>query len=434
MKDVLYKTMYHFFKDDFSNWIGTIKDPRNKEKIEYPLEHLIWVGILLFLNKLEARRQIKYFFDTEQFIDNLNILAGGEVEKVAHPDTLGYLLERITPAALSYIRIKMVNKLIRMRVLEQFRLVGKYYLIAIDGTGYLAFKKKHCDRCLVKKNDNKILYYYHNVLEAKIICDNGMALSIGTEFIENEDRGYDKQDCELRAFYRLEKDLKKEFPQLAICLLLDALYAGKPVFDICRENGWKYIITFKEGSMPEVYGEYKSLKALCAENSGEDREGNIYRKYNWVREMEYKGHSLNALECNESRCEKDGKRVEKKFVWLSNMDIDKNNFKEVAKGGRLRWKTENEGFNIQKNGGYNMEHGYSYNTVGMKNFYLLMQIAHIINQLMEKGSLLKEVQKVFGSIRNIARKLLEDLRTQETSKDEFFRLVSVPFQIRFNSS
>ena len=27
-------------------------------------------------------------------------------------------------------------------------------------------------------------------------------------------------------------------------------------------------------------------------------------------------------------------------------------------GGRLRWKTENAGFNVQKNGGYNMEHAY----------------------------------------------------------------------------
>ena len=80
---------------------------------------------------------------------------------------------------------------------------------------------------------------------------------------------------------------------------------------------------------------------------------------------------------------------------------------------RLRWKIENEGFNIQKNRGYNLEHPYSSDEVAMKNFYLILQIAHIISQLMEEGSLLKDkIEKVFGSITNVFCQLLEDLRTK----------------------
>lgn len=95
--------------------------------------------------------------------------------------------------------------------------------LTFDGTGHLVFKDKHCEHCLVKKKDGKVLYYYHNVLEAKLVTENGLALSIGTEFIENSDEGASKQDCELRAFYRLAENLKKDFPQLSICLLLDGL-------------------------------------------------------------------------------------------------------------------------------------------------------------------------------------------------------------------
>ncbi len=110
--------------------------------------------------------------------------------------------------------------------------------------------------------------------------------------------------------------------------------------------------------------------------------------------------------------------------------INARNYREVGGGGRQRWKIENEGFNMQKEGGYNLEHGYSYDIVGMKNFYLLMQIAHNINQLMEKGSLLKkQIQEVFGSIRNIARILLEELRTRGITKEEYEIIISTPFQI-----
>jgi hypothetical protein len=143
----------------------------------------------------------------------------------------------------------MVNRLIRTKCLNRFRLLDSYFMIAIDGTGHLVFKERHCPHCLSKGKEGKILYYYHNALEAKIVTETGLAISVETEFILNSD-GTTKQDCELRAFYRMVTRLKKRFPQLKICLLLDSLYAAGPVMDILKEYGWKYIATFKEGSKP----------------------------------------------------------------------------------------------------------------------------------------------------------------------------------------
>ncbi|PIX16229.1 MAG: transposase, partial [Elusimicrobia bacterium CG_4_8_14_3_um_filter_50_9] len=80
----------------------------------------------------------------------------------------------------------------------------------------------------------------------------------------------------------------------------------------------------------------------------------------------------------------------------------------------------------------NLEHSYSRNETASKNYYLLLQIAHIINQLMEKGSLLKkQIRKTFGSIRNVARQLLEDFRTNAFTSEKLQSCLSVPFQIRF---
>jgi hypothetical protein len=59
----------------------------------------------------------------------------------------------------------------------------------------------------------------------------------------------------------------------------------------------------------------------------------------------------------------------------------------TAEGGRLRWKIENEGFNTQKNLGYELEHKFSrVSYTAMQNYYQMLQIAHVINQLVEKSA------------------------------------------------
>ena len=83
--------------------------------------------------------------------------------------------------------------------------------------------------------------YNHPVLEAKLVTPIGFAslsvhtVSPMTEFIENPGEN-PKQDCELKAFYRLAKRLKRRFPRLPIYLLLDGLFAGGPTFSICRDH------------------------------------------------------------------------------------------------------------------------------------------------------------------------------------------------------
>jgi len=43
-------------------------------------------------------------------------------------------------------------------------------------------------------------------------------------------------------------------------------YAAEAVFDICDNQDWKYLITFKKGSMPATYEEYELLKPLHPDN------------------------------------------------------------------------------------------------------------------------------------------------------------------------
>jgi len=92
---------------------------------------------------------------------------------------------------------------------------------------------------------------------------------------------------------------------------------------------------------------------------------------------------------------KSGQQLETKFVYITNIKLSKENIIETATSGRMRWKIENQGFNTQKNGGYELEHKYSRtNYNAMQNYYLILQIAHLINQLVEIS---KTIQILLGA-------------------------------------
>lgn len=440
LKRIFYKTIRHFFPG-FRSWLRSLEDPRQESSCTYSLETMIWVGLLLFLLKRDSRRQINYDFTSEQFVRNLSFLVKENLARVPHGDTVADLLEDFDYWELYNFRTQLIKQLIQRKCLAKFRLNG-YYLIGLDGTGFMSFKRSHCDHCLTREVETKRgkrVIYYHPVLDAKLVTYNGFALSVETEFIENRVPGQKPQDCELNAAYRLLERLGKRFPQLRLCLLLDGLYANERVFDICKKNKWKYIIIFKDEKLSETYGEYESLKKHCVENTGEHKTKQEIQHYQWVEGINYKWqdkHSINILECSARKKQPTDNSEVTKWLWVTNFDINKSNYAYLAnKGGRLRWKVENEGFNTQKNGGYNLAHAYSYNFVAMKNFYLLMQIAHIINQLVEKSSLLTANDwKYLGSIKNLTRRLFEDLRYNLFDTIEIETALTKQFQIRFDTS
>ena len=66
-------------------------------------------------------------------------------------------------------------------------------------------------------------------------------------------------------------------------------------------------------------------------------------------------------------------------------------------------KIENEGFNIQKNGTFDIGHLYSKDTTPIKVHYLMIQIAHIIKQLLENG--IKEIKELKLKLKEISQQI-----------------------------
>jgi len=436
LPESLVKTIDHFVPE-FWQALARVKDPRHPLMLAYPIEMELLVALLLFITKLGSRRNIKYKLGTPAFAANLQGLCTLLYPKawrpfpdsVPHGDTLNYLLKGVAPREIHILRRLIIRSLIRKRALEGFRLLGRCYPVAVDGTGQLVFNEKHCDRCIRKTHEGHAVYY-HPVVEAKLALENGLALSVGTAFVENAAAEGTKQDCELKGFYRLAKELKEDFPLLDICLLFDGLFANGPVIRLCRRNRWAYIITFKEGSLPAVWREYQALKTLAPQDVLVVNEKGCRQTYRWVNDIDLDGQSVNAFECLEET-----PQGTTPFVWLTGFTVTAANVVELARGGRRRWKIENEGFNTQKNGGYELEHAYSTDATAMKNFYLLLQIGHLFSQLMEKGSMLRErIRETMGSLRAFSQRLWASLTETFIDLERLRRILGTRIQIRFDTS
>ncbi|RUM46427.1 MAG: hypothetical protein DSY80_02215 [Desulfocapsa sp.] len=435
----LLKTVAHFF-GDWQAIFGKVFDPRKNYLIRYSLISLLCTGVLMFVFRLGSRRQIKHVLGGNKKSEE-KFRALFDILKVPHGDTLNYAFKKIPVESVQEVVSWMVNRLIRNKVLDRWRFFG-YFLITIDGSGRITYDERHCEHCLRKKLNNGKTLYYHPVLEAKLVTPNGFAFSMMTEFIENPEdlaKG-DKQDCETKAFKRLTKRLKKRFSRLSLCLLLDGLFADGPSMKICEDNNWKYFIVLQEGDLINIHRSFEVAWGASKQNAKRvfhGKNSEIEQNYRWENKIKYTDtqqnvHYPNILEC----IEKKPAKQESKHLWLTNFSINFKNIDTLANGGgRLRWKAENEGFNVQKNGGYNMEHAYSHDPNASKVFYLLLQIAHIIFQLMEKGSLFrKSFPKGVGSQKNIAFRLLEAWRNLRISPDEFCRFYKGRYQIRFDTS
>ena len=273
-----------------------LTDLRHQSYITYKMKVIFMVRLLGLMCEIKSMNELTREFNTEEAIENIAKICGLRLEEIPHCDTINNVFKKVKEKEIEEIRKYMIVKMIRNKMLEKYKVRGKYYHIVVDGTGLATSRKKYNENCLVKNKTNKKGEEYQEystyVLEAKLVVGE-MVFSIGSEFVENEREDVNKQDCEINAFKRLAEKIKKEYPRLKIIISGDALYANKPVMDICKEKGWKYIIRFKEGAIPSLYKEYETVVKIANESK--------IKNYEYVTKLEYEESKTNIIKYREEK-------------------------------------------------------------------------------------------------------------------------------------
>ena len=401
----------------FKDFAGT-HDPRHQSYTGYTNKEMLGTMFYKGIAGISSMQSMTYEFNDADVARNLSrFLGDAGREYLPHAVTLNEYLERLDPEELQKVQQKQVYGLIRGKAFYDARFQKKW-LVIVDGTQTYSGSRKLNDRCLErhynKGTEKETVSYHCDVLEAKIILGEKLVVNIASEFIENngEEAGRQKnmgeeerkQDCETKAFKRLAEKLKKAFPRLPIILLADSLYASEPVMDICRGNGWDFIIRYKEGSIPSIAEEYGNIPEKGEAGHGE-----------FVNGIDYNGKPVNMLRYREAKVVK-GEVVRSEFQWLTSIMLTGKNVEKVANVGRKRWKIENEGFNRQKHWQGDITHACSWDATALKNHYLMAQIADMVKQLYEWFYLKKN--GIGKKQKNISSDLLESFGWQITGAED----------------
>ncbi len=409
---------------------NNVEDCRNQSYVKYEMKVIFIVRLMGLICGIKSMNEITSTFNTDIAIDNIAKISELELEEIPHIDTINNIFKEVKVSDLEEINRYIIKRLIESKIASNFKVRNKYYHVVIDGTGLATSRKRYNKNCLKKnktdKHGEKYTEYSTYVLEAKLILGD-MVFSIGSEFVENVDtktiKGYQeikskrlkakekikqilinkslekqkyKQDCEIKAFKRLAEKIKKGYPRLNIVISGDSLYAANTVLEICREYNWKYIIRFKEGSIPTLYKEFETIVAKSNEINKED--------YEVVTNIDYKENKINIIRYTEKKKKDNASTV---FAYITDLPISNKNVESTIVLGRARWKIENEGFNMQKNQTFDIGHLYSRNSNAIKIHYLMIQIAHSIRTLLEKGS--KKIKEFKLKIKEISFLIKKEL-------------------------
>jgi len=391
------KVLHHHFPD-LQARLSTLSDPRRG--IQYTIEELLMASIVLFLLQFDSRNDFNNKRKDKHFKDNYYRMFRLDLPQM---DAVNDLFEKMEPIELEALRCRLLNALIEKRVFHKFRFFAPYFCIAIDGTGTYNWgdvpPEEILQYALKKESCKGKLNYSSGVLEAVLVCKNGMTIPLLSEWIANDGENYDKQDCELKAFKRLAIRLKKYFPRLNICILADGLYSNVSMMDVCRDNGWKFITVFKDGNLPSVWEEVESLLPLAGgADSRQKQSGNsthwITHNYRWIKNIEYQKHSIHWIECRQEMLHRTtGEKTENRFVFLTNLDVNHSNIDSILTAGRARWKIEDH-FNTQKNRGGRLHHKFNRkNFKAIKNWHSIRQLVALVNELVKYTAELMQLKK-----------------------------------------
>lgn len=355
--------------------MGKIKEHRPMNVV-IALKDALMSGLALFALKDPS---LLAFEQRRATPENLHRIFG--IEQIPSDTQMRTILDGVDPEALRPMYKSVFSQLEEAKVLEEMRFFHRYFLLSLDGTNYFSSSKVHCDACLERRNSRTgAVTYSHQMLGAAIIHpDHKVVIPLTPEPIIKQD-GAEKNDCERNAAKRFFEKLRQDHPRLPFIVVEDALSSNAPHIEELKRHKLRFILGVKPGDHAYLFAHVAQAKAegrtiefefvrdgvthrFCYLNDVPLNESNAHVRVNYLEYWELKG--------NKSR----------HFSWVTDFLIDRTNAYTLSRGGRARWKIENETFNTLKNQGYHFEHNFGHGEQHLSVvFALLMMLAFAIDQ------------------------------------------------------
>lgn len=368
-------------REALSDQFAKVVDWRQSEKVDYTLHDCLMSGFAMML--FQDPSLLSFQQRMQDRIQNNNLQTLFKVGAIAKDSQMRSNLDQVCPQDIEPVFDNYVNRLQRGKQLAQYQFLGGY-LVPLDGSQYFSSKTIHCTHCLTESSKGKIRYS-HKILQAAIVYPGKrQVLPLAPEFITNRD-GTKKQDCEINAAKRWIPKFRQAHPKLKIIITGDDLFSKQPFIDEVKKAGMSYILVAKPDDHKVLFQWVNELTALGGGDSLEfvDSDGKRHC-YQWINQVPLNG-TKDADEVNffQYQIVSDNK-ITYSNSWVTDITVDKSNVVDLVKGGRARWKIENEVFNTLKNQGYHIEHNYGHGEKNLSSiFFLLNLLAFFVHQILE---------------------------------------------------
>lgn len=397
-KHLGFGSLRNFLSSEFNH----LPDNRQQVKIDYSIHDVIMSGFACMYFQDPSLLQFQERLQDAKQRNNLQTLFN--VKNIPESTQMRDITDEVSSELFRPVINEYFYRLQRGKHLQQYQLFDGLYICSIDGTQYFHSQSINCPNCLITNHKNGTTSYSHKLLQAAIMHpDLRQVIPLMPEEIINSD-GTIKQDCEVNAAKRLIPKIRKDHPQLGLIIVGDDLFSRQPMIKEVLQKHMHYIFIAKPRTHTYLFD---WVNAFDKEDINQlrivDEKGRIH-VYQWVNNVPLNGKedSINTNFFQYQILSKDkhgNEKVNYKNSWITDLEITKDNVKTLVKGGRCRWKVENECFNTLKNQGYYIEHNYGHGKKNLCfNFFLLTLLAFFFHQIFElTDRLYKDCRKKFGS-------------------------------------
>ncbi len=323
-------------------------------------------------------------FDDRRKESDVNLNSIYLIENVPSDTRIREILDPLDPEDLRSAFKNPFRQLQRGKMLETMAFYEGHYLLSLDGTGFFSSKKLFSDICMVKKNKTTgEKTYYLQMLGASIVHpDFKEVIPLAPEFINKQD-GESKNDSERNAGKRFFEKLRQDHPHMPFIITEDGLSSNAPHIRAAQQYNLRYILGAKEGDHQFLFKHVERAKSEGQTTEIElidNKNTEIIHQFSFINQVPLNASNQDLLVNFIDYREVSPGKV-KHFSWVTDFTVTTENVYTLMRGGRARWKVENETFNTLKNQGYNFEHNYG---LGKKNlsliFAMLMMLAFLIDQ------------------------------------------------------